>query len=156
MPIPPRMTTIFRALPTDYASSNQRARDAAAEEVARIGREERHPEREQALLELEAARHEINGKPVGDEEPHRIRQRLANDDAPRLSAGAAAWRRARPAPGAPLSVVLRSARMYCAFSRRDARVLFRTGDRPIGTRSARRNPSAPVMMNTGRQLSNVA
>ena len=42
------------------AAPDQPARDAPAEEVAEIGREEWYPEADEALLELEAARHEID------------------------------------------------------------------------------------------------
>ena len=67
------------------AARDQLARHAAAEEVAEIGREKRHPEAHQALLELEALRHEIDREPVGDEEPHRI--------------GEASWRGCSPTSG---------------------------------------------------------
>src|SRR5436189_185251 len=66
------------------AALDERARPAAAEKISEIGRQKRYPEREQAVLQCEAARHEINGEPVRDEEPDRIGQRLADDDAPGL------------------------------------------------------------------------
>ena len=54
IPRPP-ITAIDLARGADApAARDQLARDAAAEEVAEIGGEERHPEADQALLELEA------------------------------------------------------------------------------------------------------
>ena len=38
-----------------------------------------------AVLEREAPGDEVDREPVGDEEPHRVGQRLAEDDAPRLA-----------------------------------------------------------------------
>ena len=74
----------LRAVPDRPSAPDEPARDAAAGEVAEIRRQKRHPERQQAVFESVAARHEIDREPVGDEEPDRIGQRLADDDAPGL------------------------------------------------------------------------
>src|SRR5262249_52335987 len=63
---------------------DEQARDAAAEEVPQVRCKKRQPETGKALFELEAARDQINCKPVGDEEPNGIREALGDDVAPRL------------------------------------------------------------------------
>src|SRR5262249_33800064 len=52
--------------------------------VAQIRSDKRNPDGDEAALERNAFGDQINGKPVGDEEIHRIGKRAANDGAPGL------------------------------------------------------------------------
>src|SRR5215831_7095322 len=56
----------------------------ASGKIAQIGRDERHPDRNEAVSQIDALGHEVNGKPVSDEKPYRIRKRACGDCAPGL------------------------------------------------------------------------
>jgi hypothetical protein len=69
-PIPPNTTTAFRA--------------ASTEKVTQIGSDERHPDGEKSLSEIDALGHEVNRKPIHNEKPNRIGERACNDGSPGL------------------------------------------------------------------------
>ena len=64
--------------------SKSAVRKPAAKKVTQVGRQEWNPETQRASLQREPFGNQINGEPVRDEEPDRIGQRLAQDDAPGL------------------------------------------------------------------------
>ena len=66
------------------AAADQIAGNAAAEKIAEVGGEKRNPDGDEAALEGNAFGNEVDGKPVGDEEPDGIGERFRNDGAPGL------------------------------------------------------------------------
>ena len=181
MPRPPITAMHLRAAPTLQPARDQPARKSAAEEVTQIGREERHPEADEALLDLEAARHQVDGEPVGDEEPHGIGEGLREDVAPGLrqpeqhairqpagprSASGVGTVALPPSHRLKLGrlgagtlvpgrvVLLAPADDQPPLLVADPRMLLRP---PVHARntSTQMNPSEPVMRKAGRQLSNM-
>src|SRR3712207_2122718 len=96
----------------------------AAEEVAEVGGDERDPEGEEPLLQPDALGDEVDGEPVGDEEPDRVGQSPRRDGAPRLRQ-TEELAPARPRAPGPLGLVLLLvAQDHLALLGRDARVLL--------------------------------
>src|SRR3712207_9051925 len=83
----------------------------SAEEVAEVGGDERNPEGEEPLLQPDALGDEVDGEPVGDEEPDGVGQRPRRDGTPRLrqAGGPAPRRPAAAGPFRPLPLLFAEA-----------------------------------------------
>src|SRR5713101_4085424 len=57
---------------------------SSTKEISQIRRDKWDPNGEQAISQINAFGNQVNGKPVGDKEPHRIGERFRNDDSPGL------------------------------------------------------------------------